>query len=82
MILFPPWPRLAQFIVFLSVLLFNNDFLYQTDVANAFLRGDVEQENYMVIPQGFGNQRELDKPKCVYYSIFYMDLNKPQDIKT
>lgn len=47
----------------LSIVVVSQWPLYQKDVTNAFLQGDLEEEIYMAIPQGFGNHGEFGETK-------------------
>lgn len=58
---FAPVAKLNTIRVFLSIAA-NLDWpLYQLDVKNAFLNGDLDEEVYMDIPPGFQNSHNHDK---------------------
>ena len=45
----------------LSLVYMNDWPVFQMDVFNAFLQGDLHEEVYMVLPQGFGSKGETSK---------------------
>lgn len=49
--------------------------LYQLDVNNAFLYGDLDEDIYMTIPQGFSDSSNKNKV-CKPSLNLYMVLNK------
>lgn len=46
---------------FLALLATHSWFLFQMDASYAFLQGDLGEETYMQIPQGFSSQGENNK---------------------
>ena len=55
---FSPVAKLASVRLFLSMAAMNHWPLYQLDIKNAFLHGDLEEEIYMEQPPGFIAQGE------------------------
>ena len=67
---FAPVAKLNTIRVLLSIAA-NKDWpLYQLDVKNAFLNGDLEEEVYMDIPPGFGNSSNRGKVCKLYKSLY------------
>lgn len=50
---YAPVAKLTSVQVFLSVVVIKGWELHQIDVNNAFLHGDLQEEVYMRLPQGF-----------------------------
>nr|GEV28562.1 retrovirus-related Pol polyprotein from transposon TNT 1-94 [Tanacetum cinerariifolium] len=60
---FAPVPRLEAIRIFLAYAAHKNMVVYQMDVKNVFLNGNLREEVYVSQPDGFGDQ---DNPNHVY----------------
>ena len=72
MIYFLRWPRLPLFACFLSMATMRSWPLFQLDIKNVFLHGDLENEVYMEQLPGFVAQREsglVCKLCCSLYGL-------------
>ena len=61
--------------IMLAIAAFYDYEIWQMDVKTAFLNGFLEEELYMMQPEGFVDQRELTK--CASSSDPFMDWCKP-----
>ncbi|XP_074304226.1 uncharacterized protein LOC141638943 [Silene latifolia] len=59
---FAPTAKMVTIRVFLAIVASRRWFMHQMDVHNAFLHGDLEEEVYMKLPQGYS----VDSPGKVY----------------
>ena len=50
-------------------------------IDNAFLKGDLEHEIYMKIPEGYDEviSKDVDKEDCLFFQKQFMDWFKKQD---
>lgn len=60
----------------ISLAIDENWIIYQIDVFNGFLQGDLYEEVYMELPKGFTSRGSI---RCVDLLSHYMDLIKLQD---
>nr|XP_016473779.1 PREDICTED: uncharacterized mitochondrial protein AtMg00810-like [Nicotiana tabacum] len=56
-----------------SVAASKNWFLYQMDVNNTFLQGDLHEKIYMDLPQGFHRQGKYRREGCIVIILIYVD---------
>ncbi|XP_071695376.1 uncharacterized protein [Rutidosis leptorrhynchoides] len=62
--------------LFLSIACKNNWSLYQIDINNAFLYGDLTEDVYMTLPEGYfdKNDTRTDGINCVYLLVYVDDI--------
>jgi len=65
-ILFSPVAKMAYVRLFIAMEALQRWSLYQLDVKNAFLNGDLEEEIYMEQPPGFASQGESFRLVCLF----------------
>ena len=58
---FPPVAKMTYVRLFISLVATHNWDLYQLDIKNTFLHGDLQEEVYMEQPLGFVAQGEIGK---------------------
>ena len=59
---FAPVAKFNTLKVILALSAINNWQLYQMDINNAFLHGDLDEEVYMTLPQGYKHKKEISLP--------------------
>lgn len=68
---FSPVAKMASVRLFLSMAAMRHWPLYQLDIKNAFLHGDLEEEVYLEQPPGFVAQRECRGYVCRLHKALY-----------
>lgn len=67
---FSPVAKMVTVRSLIVLAAFSQWFIYQMDVHIAFLNGDLLEEVYMTIPEGFARQREINKVWKLHKSLY------------
>ncbi|XP_052199622.1 retrovirus-related Pol polyprotein from transposon RE1 isoform X2 [Diospyros lotus] len=67
---FAPVAKLNSIRIFLSIVVNLDWELFQFDIMNAFLNGELEEEVYMKIPPGFENEERIGKVCKLHKSLY------------
>ena len=67
---FHPWPSFSQFGYFLAIAAFHDYEIWQMDVKTAFVNGVLDEDVYMVQPNGFADPRYAEKVCKLKKSIY------------
>ena len=67
---FSPIAKMTYVLLFISLAATYNWDLYQLDIKNVFLHGDLQEEVYIEQPLGFVAQGEIGRVCCLWKSLY------------
>jgi hypothetical protein len=86
---FSPVAMFKSIMILLAIVAFYDYEIWQMDVKTAFLNGNIDEESYMMQPEGFVNPKDVDKVCQLQCSIYGLkqasrsrDLHFDQVIKS